>query len=229
MVRYQSKDGSGVLVVGDNRTMPMIAAGSVGVILTSPPYWIRGTGRPSASRYATRIATEHGREWLRVLKPRGELWLIMGDRHDGREWIAMDALVADSLRQKGWSFQGKGFWIECPSSLRWDDQINYLLRFIKAGIRSLPPKDPLCLHLPIPWSPSGSLWDAMPPAVVEKILNLAPTGRVLDPYFGSGAVGAVAARMGRQWIGIEWDRGQAKVAARHLHLERIVSRKTPII
>ncbi len=222
MVRYQSTDGKGILLVGDSRIIPVIPDRSVAVILTSPPYWVRGQGRESATRHARRIATEHGREWRRVLAPRGELWIIMGDRHDGREWIGMDGILAECLRKAGWSLQTKAFWTEEPSTLRWDDRINYLLRFSKAGVRSLPPKSTLCWHLPIPWSPRGSLWDAMPPGVVRRLLHLSPPGIVLDPFFGSGAVGAVAARMGRPWIGVERDQSQARVAARRLRLRRIL-------
>ncbi|NIO11246.1 MAG: hypothetical protein GTO40_25815 [Deltaproteobacteria bacterium] len=201
--------------------MPVLPDRSVAVILTSPPYWVRGKGRDSALRYAKQIATEHSREWLRVLAPRGEVWIIMGDRHDGREWIGMDAILADSLHKAGWLLQTKAFWTEEPSTLRWDDRINYLLRFTKAGVRCKLPKATLCWHLPIPWSPPGSLWDAMPPGIVRRLLNLSPSGIVLDPFFGSGAVGAVAARMGRPWIGVERDRSQARVAARRLRLRRI--------
>ena len=228
MVRYQSTNGQGLLLVGDNRAMTMISDRSVPVILTSPPYWVRGRGRESASRYAKKIANEYGREWLRVLAPRGELWIIMGDRHDGREWIGIDGLVTDWLRRTGWSLQAKAFWMEDPSRLRWDDRINYLLRFTRAGVRSLPPTDNLYWNLPIPWSPPGSLWDAMPADVIRKILSLSPSGTVLDPFFGSGAVGAVADQMGRPWIGVEWDRSQARVAARRLHLRRSVSKETAL-
>ncbi len=146
----------------------------------------------------------------------------MGDRHDGREWIGMDGILVECLRKAGWSLQTKAFWTEQPSTLRWDDRINYLLRFSKAGVRSLPPNSTLCWHLPIPWSPSGSLWDAMPLGVVRRLLHLSPPGIVLDPFFGSGAVGAVAARMGRPWIGVEQDQSQARVAARRLRLRRIL-------
>ena len=222
MVRYQSTDGKGILLVGDSRAMAVIPDRAISVILTSPPYWVRGRGRESATRHARQIAIEHGPEWRRILTSRGELWIIMGDRHDGREWIGMDGILAECLRRGGWSLQTKGFWTEDPSTLRWDDRINYLLRFSKAGVRSLPPKSTLCWHLPIPWSPRGSLWDAMPPGVVRKLLHLSPPGIVLDPFFGSGAVGAVAAQMGRSWIGVERDRSQARVAARRLRLRRIL-------
>ncbi len=222
MVRYQSTDGKGILLVGDSRKVSVIPDRSVAVILTSPPYWVRGQGRESATRHARQITIEHSPEWWRVLSPRGELWIIMGDRHDGREWIGMDGIFTECLRRSGWSLQTKAFWTEEPSTLRWDDRVNYLLRFSKAGVHSLPPKSTLCWHLPIPWSPPRSLWDAMPPGVVRRLLHLSPPGIVLDPFFGSGAVGAVAARMGRPWIGVERDRSQARVSARRLRLRRIL-------
>ncbi len=198
----------------------MIPSRSVAAIVTSPAYWVRGRGRQSASRYARRLALEYGREWRRVLSPRGDLWLVIGDRHDGNEWVGIDGLVADWFRRTGWSLQAKGLWAEHPSRARWDDRVNYLLRFKKAGRRSLPPDATICWRLPIPRSPRGSLWDATPPQVVRALLDLSLEGTVLDPFFGSGAVGVVAARMGRPWIGVEKDRSQALVAARRLRLRR---------
>lgn len=220
MVCYASVNGKGVLLVGDSRTLPMIPSRSVAAIVTSPAYWVRGRGRQSASRYARRLALEYGREWRRVLSPRGDLWLVIGDRHDGNEWVGIDGLVADWFRRTGWSLQAKGLWAEHPSRARWDDRVNYLLRFKKAGRRSLPPDATICWRLPIPRSPRGSLWDATPPQVVRALLDLSLEGTVLDPFFGSGAVGVVAARMGRPWIGVEKDRSQALVAARRLRLRR---------
>ena len=228
MVRYQSADGKGMLLVGDSRTLPTIPSRSVGVILTSPPYWVRGRGRQSVSRYAKRLAIEYGREWRRVLSPRGDLWIVIGDRHDGREWVGMDGLVADWFRRTGWSLQAKGLWAEHPSRARWDDRVNYLLRFKKAGRRSLPPKTALCWRLPIPWSPPGSLWDATPPPVLRALIALSAEGTVLDPFFGSGSVGVVAARMGRPWIGVERDLTQVRVAARRLRLTRVRPERTSV-
>ncbi|MFQ5899252.1 MAG: DNA-methyltransferase [Candidatus Methylomirabilia bacterium] len=224
MVCYQSADGTGVLLVGDCRAMPMIADRSVSVILTSPPYWVRGRGRRPAVRYARGLAVEFGREWRRVLAAEGDLWLVIGDRHDGQEWIGMDGLVTDWFRRTGWSLHAKGLWAEHPSKARWDDRVNYLLRLKKAGRLSLPPKATLCWRLPLPSTPRGSLWDATPPRVIRVLLKLSPAGVVLDPFFGSGTVGVVATRMGRSWIGVERDPGQARVAARRLGLRRIVSR-----
>lgn len=222
-MRYQSANGKGILWVRDSKALPMVPTGSVAVILTSPPYWVRGRGRESAARYARRLAVDYAREWHRVLTPRGDLWLVMGDRHDGREWIGMDELVARWLRRTGWSLQAKGLWAEHPSRVRWDERVNHLLRFKKAGVPSLPPKDALSWRLPLPESPAGSLWDATPPPVVRALLTLAPNGIILDPFFGGGTVGAVAAQMGRPWIGVERDPRQARVAARRLRLRRVAS------
>jgi len=147
----------------------------------------------------------------------------MGDRHDGREWIGTDGLVAGWFGRTGWSLQAKGLWAEHPSRARWDDRVNYILRFRKARVASQPPEITLCWRLPLPWSPPGSLWDATPPRVLRTLLALSPEGTVLDPFFGGGTVGLVAARMGRPWIGVEHDPGQARVAAHRLRLRRVAS------
>ncbi|MGE0653395.1 MAG: DNA methyltransferase, partial [Alphaproteobacteria bacterium] len=39
-----------------------------------------------------------------------------------------------------------------------------------------------------------------------------PGDLVLDPFFGTGTTGAVAAKLGRDWLGIEADPGYAEIA-----------------
>jgi DNA modification methylase len=216
LASFVTPDGKGLLFVRDGRALPMIAARSIAVILTAPPYWTRG--RAGAARYARRLATEFGREWRRVLAPDGDLWLVVGDRHDGKEWIGIDWLVTDWFRRTGWFLHAKGLWAEHPSSSRWDERVNYLLRFRKRGSRSLPPHTTLCWRLPMPPMPRRSLWNGIPYPVTRKLLSLSSAGRVLDPFFGTGTVGAVAARMGRSWIGVERDLKEARFAARRLRL-----------
>jgi modification methylase len=57
-----------------------------------------------------------------------------------------------------------------------------------------------------------------PEALLFRILNATtkPGDIVLDPFFGTGTTGAVAKRLGRQWIGCEREESYRKVA-----LERI--------
>ncbi len=77
MTCYESRDGRLRLFRGDSHHLHPITSGSVGVILTSPPYWVKGRGRPSAERYARDLAVGFGREWKRVLAPDGDLWLVI--------------------------------------------------------------------------------------------------------------------------------------------------------
>src|SRR5262245_8437059 len=154
MTLYESRDGRLRLFRGDSRRLHPIVSGSVGVILTSPPYWVRGRGRQAAERYARDLAVGFGREWKRVLAPDGDLWLMIGDRHDGGEWVGMDALVTGWLRRTGWRLQSRGFWVQIRSRERWDSRVNYLLRFRKVGQVVRPKGTTLCWMLPLPRSPA---------------------------------------------------------------------------
>ena len=222
MTRYESRDGRLCLLRGDSRRLEPIATASIGVILTSPPYWTRGRGRRSAERYARDLVVSFGREWKRVLAPDGDLWLVLGDRHDGTEWVGLDALVIAWLRRTGWRLQSKGFWVQTRSRERWDNRVNYLLRLRKTGSVVRPRGTTLCWMLPLPRSHPESVWDATPEPVVATLLELSSKrGPVLDPFAGAGTVGRVAAALGRAWIGVERDPRMARITARRLRLRRI--------
>lgn len=224
MKRYASRDGRLRLFVGDSRRLAGIATGSVGVILTSPPYWVRGRGRARAERYARELAAGFGREWRRVLADHGDLWLVIGDRHDGVEWVGMDALIASRMRRSGWHLQAKGLWAQVRSRERWDNRVNHLLRFRKAGHPVRPGGTTLCWMLPLPRSHPESLWDATPDPVIRDVLALsARRGAVLDPFAGAGTVGRIAAALGREWIGVERDPHMAALTARRLRLRPVTA------
>jgi DNA modification methylase len=221
MKRYASRDGRLRLFVGDSRRLAGIATGSVGVILTSPPYWVRGRGRARAERYAREL---RGFRRSGVLTDHGDLWLVIGDRHDGTEWVGMDALVTSHLRRAGWRLQSKGLWAQVRSRERWDNRVNHLLRFRKAGHPVRPGGTTLCWMLPLPRSHPESLWDATPDAVIREVLALsARRGAVLDPFAGAGTVGRIAAALGREWIGVERDPHMAALTARRLRLRPVTA------
>ncbi len=221
MITWARRDGRARLYQGDSRDLGHVPTGSVGLILTSPPYWVSDSGRRAAERYARRLAVGFGREWRRVLAPDGDLWLVLGDRHDGREWVGFDALITSRLRCSGWRLQSKGIWAETRSRERWDNRINYLLRFRKAGRRVRPTSATLCWMLPLPRTHPESLWDATPDPVLRAlILASRKRGPVLDPFCGAGTVGRVALGLGREWIGMERDPRMAKLTARRLGMIR---------
>ncbi len=57
-----------------------------------------------------------------------------------------------------------------------------------------------------------------PELLLERVLRSSsrPGDTVLDPFFGTGTTGAVAKRLGRQWIGIERDEKYIKVATKRI-------------
>lgn len=78
----------------------------------------------------------------------------------------------------------------------------------------------LCSSCGLPWSARyerrGSVlvrsdyWPAC------NCCRAAVAGVVLDPFFGSGTVGAVASRLGRDWLGIELSQSYRRLARRRL-------------
>jgi DNA modification methylase len=209
------------IVRADSRRLDMIATGSVGLILTSPPYWVRGRGRESAERYARELAVRFGREWRRVLRDDGDLWLVIGDRHDGAEWVGVDEAVIRWFRRTGWRLQAKGLWAQTRSRERWDSRVNHILRFAKPGRVARPDSRALCWALPLPRSHPESRWDATPAPVIRSVLEMSrKRGVVLDPFAGAGTVGLVARAMGRDFVGVERDPKMAALAARRLRIRR---------
>ena len=125
------------------------------------------------------------------------------------------------LRRTGWRLQSKGIWAETGSRERWDNRINYLLRFARAGRRVRPTAATLCWMLPLPRTHPASIWDATPEPVLRAlILQSRRRGPVLDPFCGAGTVGRVALGLGREWIGVERDPRMAELTARRLGMTR---------
>jgi adenine-specific DNA-methyltransferase len=222
VARWESADGRILLLRADSRSLGPIATGSVGVILTSPPYLVRGRGRAPVERYASTLALEFGPQWRRVLRDDGDLWLVIGDRHDGVEWVGIDEAVTRWFRRAGWRLQARGLWVQVRSRERWDQRVNHLLRFRKPGSVVRQNSRTLCWMLPMPRSHPRSRWDATPEPVLRTLLEESRRrGTVLDPFAGAGTVGLVARAMGRPWIGVERDPRMAALAASRLRLRRV--------
>jgi DNA modification methylase len=84
-----------VVVRGDARRLPLPDA-SVDLIVTSPPFWRQRRYEDGGEAYAGQIGSEATpgeyiaelvdctREWIRVLKPSGSLWINLGDKYSDR-------------------------------------------------------------------------------------------------------------------------------------------------
>ena len=171
-----------MLLRGDCRTvLPTLPAASVHACLTHPPYW-QAHGEAELGGELTQLAYHrHLVEALhgvhRVLRPDGDLWLLLESR------AAIPALVAD-----GWRVT-----LILAYGTEW------LLHFgpstpTVAPLSPLPP-DPVSFDHYTPW----------PAALVTRCLEAStqPGDLVLDPMMGIGTTGRVALRAGRRFVGIE--------------------------
>jgi DNA modification methylase len=85
------QDPMPLLIRGDARNLPLVDD-SVDLIVTSPPYWGQRSYSDGGRHYDGQIGAEQSateyldsliectREWMRVLKPSGSMWVNLGDK-----------------------------------------------------------------------------------------------------------------------------------------------------
>ncbi len=181
------------------------------------------------------------RAWLkearRILKPNGTLWVI-GSYHnifrvgaalqDEGYWILNDIVWRKSNPMP--NFRGTRF-TNAHETLIWasrseDSRYTFNYRAMKALNDELQMRSdwllPICSGGERVKGEAGAKAHPTqkPEALLYRVLLACtnPGDVVLDPFFGTGTTGAVARRLGRQWIGIERERRYVKVAR-----ERIAS------
>lgn len=88
--------GSVTIIRGDARALPLAEA-SVDLVVTSPPYWSLRSYQDGGAHYAGQIGSEATpseyidalidctREWMRVLKPSGSIFVNLGDKYSGHQ------------------------------------------------------------------------------------------------------------------------------------------------
>jgi DNA modification methylase len=102
------------LIRGDARALPLADA-SVDLIVTSPPYWALRSYTDGGEHYAGQIGAEPTpaeyvaslvdctREWMRVLKPSGSLWVNLGDKYAGNVGTTSGHRGIRNVELHGWS------------------------------------------------------------------------------------------------------------------------------
>jgi modification methylase len=175
------------------------------------------------------------RAWLaearRILKPNGTLWVI-GSYHnifrvgaalqDAGYWILNDIVWRKSNPMP--NFRGTRF-TNAHETLIWasrseDSRYTFNYRAMKALNDELQMRSdwllPICSGGErVKGEGGGKAHPTQKPEALLYRVLLACTNKgdvVLDPFFGTGTTGAVARRLGRQWIGIEREKRYVKVA-----------------
>ena len=178
------------------------------------------------------------RAWLkearRILKTNGTLWVI-GSYHnifrvgaalqDAGYWILNDIVWRKSNPMP--NFRGTRF-TNAHETLIWasrseDSRYTFNYRAMKALNDELQMRSDWVI--PICSGGERVKTDGIkahptqkPEALLYRVLLACtnPGDVVLDPFFGTGTTGAVARRLGRQWIGIEREKRYVKVARQRI-------------
>jgi len=188
--------------------------------------WDRFDGFESYDRFT--------RGWLsearRVLKPNGTLWVI-GSYHnifrvgtvlqDLQYWILNDVIWQKTNPMP--NFRGRRF-TNAHETLIWcskdkDSKYNFNYEAMKSLNDDLQMRSdwvlPICTgHERIKIDGRKAHPTQKPESLLHRvILSSTETGGVvLDPFFGSGTTGAVAKKLGRNYIGLERDPDYAEIA-----------------
>ena len=170
------------------------------------------------------------REARRILKPNGTLWVI-GSYHniyrvgaalqDAGYWILNDIIWRKSNPMP--NFRGTRF-TNAHETLIWasrseDSRYTFNYRAMKALNDELQMRSdwvlPICAGGERVKDGGVKAHPTQKPEALLYRVLLACTNKgdvVLDPFFGTGTTGAVARRLGREWIGIERESRYVKVA-----------------
>jgi len=179
------------------------------------------------------------RAWLaqarRVLKPEGAIWVI-GSYHnifrvgvalqDAGFWLLNDVIWRKSNPMP--NFRGKRL-TNAHETLIWASRaegarytFNYeALKALNEGVQMRSDWTlPLCTGAERLKDAEGAKAHPTqkPEALLHRVLvaSTNPGDLVLDPFFGTGTTGAVARRLGRDFLGIERDAGYARLAEARL-------------
>jgi DNA modification methylase len=109
--------GRALVVRGDARALPLPDA-SVDLVVTSPPFYALRSYTDGGVHYEGQIGSEPTpaeyiatlldctREWVRVLKPSGSLFVNLGDKYGGAQWETKHGQGARQIKQRGGSQSG---------------------------------------------------------------------------------------------------------------------------
>lgn len=110
------REDIGAVLCADARHLPL-PSNTVDLVVTSPPYWrkrdygIQGQiGQETSVKAYVDNIIEALREWRRVLRPTGSVFLNIGDTYDDRNLAGVPARVEIAARDDGWLVRNRIIW-----------------------------------------------------------------------------------------------------------------------
>jgi DNA modification methylase len=104
------------VVVGDARSIPL-ADGTVDLVVTSPPYWNKRDygsegqlGQESTPAEYVAAMIDCLREWRRVLRPTGSVFLNVGDTYHRRSLAGVPGRLEAAANDDGWLIRNRIIW-----------------------------------------------------------------------------------------------------------------------
>lgn len=101
---------------GDTKALPL-DQDSVDLVITSPPYWrkrdygLEGQiGQEATPKEYVSALVAALREWRRVLRPTGSVFLNIGDTYHNRRLTGIPALVEAAATEDGWLVRNRIIW-----------------------------------------------------------------------------------------------------------------------
>lgn len=109
------------IIRGDARALPLADA-SCDLVVTSPPYWALRSYQDGGEHYGGQIGSEPTpgeyidalidctREWMRVLKPSGSIWINLGDKYNSaasNQGMPIGSAAGGSMAGRGRGGRGR--------------------------------------------------------------------------------------------------------------------------
>lgn len=227
---------------GDARHLKAIADESIGLVLTSPPWWNGGDyghddqiGFGQAYDDFLSSLVLAWKECYRCLQPGRAIIAWMADMAWRSEPVPLVADTHQTFRQAGFVYEGSIYWHawllkpmphpdDCmPLTARPKEQPGVLIIYRKPGGVNPPPAEIVQasrIHpgeyrdsLQAVWTPAPMVNDPYP-RLIRLWSYVGDT--VLDPFVGQGTVCAYAKQLGRRGIGVELNEVTCAYAAEWL-------------
>lgn len=211
------------VIFGDSlAVLKALPKASVDMIFTSPtPFGLASKGIGSEQNdfeYITNL-TNIFTEAYRVVKPQGNFWINLQDRHDkeGRHLNTAETFVIYMKVHNMWMLRQRCFWFRTEKGYGQDDynrfqrNVEYLYFFTKDKNHYFnnPQKKVLSSVFEAAYRKPGKqeFESGFPEKIIERCISLTcpPKGVVMDTFADSGTTAVVAKKMGRDYIMIDND------------------------